>query len=95
MEGPTGTTPDGILDNAAAHILHRVRLEVKRPPSTDWEGLDPLAIGGLAACGGATGLRFVGHNNVDFPEVRLKVRDLRRLMREYQAEAHQPARWGA
>ncbi len=95
MEGPTGTTAEGILENAAVHILKRVPLEVRHPPSTKWESLDPLAVGGLTACGGATGLRFVGHNDVDFPEVRLKIRDLKRLIREYQAEAREPARWGA
>jgi hypothetical protein len=94
MEQPSGTTPDGILDNAAAHIFQRLQVEVKHPPSTKWEPLNPLAIGGLAACGGGTGLRFVGHNDVDFPEVRLNVRDLNRLIREYKAEAREPARWG-
>ncbi len=78
MEGPTGTTPDGILDNAAAHILHRLPLEVKRPPSTEWEPLDVLARPGLTACHGATGLKFIGSNDVEFTEVRLRIKDLER-----------------
>jgi hypothetical protein len=94
MEGPSGTTPDGILDYAASHILHHLPVEVKRPPSTKWEPLDPLAVGGLTVSGGATGLRFVGSNDVIFTEPRLKRKDLERLIREYEPQAHQPARFG-
>jgi hypothetical protein len=42
---------------------------------------------GLTACGGATGLRFVGRSDVVYPEVRVKARDLRRLIRAYKAQA--------
>ena len=94
MEGPTGTAPDGVLDNAAAHILHHLPLEARRSPSRKWEPLDPLALGGLTACGGATGLRFVGRSDVAYPEVRVKARDLRRLIRAYRAEAHPLASLG-
>jgi hypothetical protein len=105
MEGSTGTAPDGVLDNAAAHILHDLPLEARRSPSRKWELLDPLALGGLTACGGATGLgltacggatglRFVGQSDVAYPEVRMKARDLRRLIRAYQAEAHPLASFG-
>jgi hypothetical protein len=52
MEGPVGTAPDGVLDNAATHILHHLPFEVRRPPSRKWETLDPVALGGLTACGG-------------------------------------------
>jgi hypothetical protein len=105
MEGPVGTAPDGVLDNAATHILHHLPFEVRRPPSRKWETLDPVALGGLAecggatglgltACGGATGLRFVGRSDVAYPEVRVKARDLRRLIRVYRAEAHPLASFG-
>jgi hypothetical protein len=88
MEGPVGTALDGVLDNAATHILHHLPFEVRRPPSRKWETLDPVALGGLAECGGATGLRFVGRSDVAYPQVRVKARDLRRLIRVYRAQAH-------
>ena len=105
MEGSAATASDGVLDNAAAHILHHLPLEARRSPSRKWEPLDPLALGGLTACGGATGLgltacggatglRFVGQSDVAYPEVRVKARDLRRLIRAYQAEAHPLASFG-
>ena len=105
MEGPVGTALDGVLDNAATHILHHLPFEVRRPPSRKWETLDPVALGGLAecggatglgltACGGATGLRFVGRSDVAYPQVRVKARDLRRLIRVYRAQAHPLASFG-
>ncbi len=86
MEGSVGTAPDGILDNAAAHILHRAPVEVKRSPSTKWERLDPLAAGGLMECNGATGVKIVWRRDIAYPEARLKLRDLKRLIQQYRAE---------
>lgn len=87
MEGPTGTSPSGILDNAGTHILqNHLPLEVKRPPSTRWELLPDSEVGGLMVCEGATGLRQVERDAVKYTEPRLMRKDLARLIQEYRTQ---------
>jgi hypothetical protein len=88
MQGPTGTTPDGILDNAGTHIVQHLPVEVRRLPSTKWEPLPRSEVGGLMVCGGATGLRYVEHHDVVYTEPRLTRKDLARLIREYRGDVH-------
>jgi hypothetical protein len=87
MEDGTGCQED-VLDRAGQHILLSLPLEVKRPPSTKWEPLDPLSVGRLMVCGGAMGLKFHGSSSVAYPEVRLmRRRDLARLIGEHNARS--------
>jgi hypothetical protein len=73
-----------IFDNAAGHILEHVPLEVKWPPSTKWETLTKSEASQLMPCNDATGLRKILADEPICTEVRLRRKDLRRLIREYK-----------
>jgi len=89
FHGPTSEpTDDDVLMWTATHILEKVPLEVKKPPFRDtWEPLDPSEQRQLVVCIGANGLRRFDHDEVLYPDVRMKRKDLRRLIRQYRAEA--------
>jgi hypothetical protein len=83
----TGATPEELLDGVGHHIVEHCPLEVKRPPSTKWEPLPRDERNRLMARSGATGLGYVESADIRYPEVRLNQGDLKRLIKEYKADA--------
>jgi hypothetical protein len=87
FDSHSGASADEILDGVSHHILEYAPLEVKRPPSTKWEPLPQDEKDQLMGRGGATGFSRIGSNSVKYPEVRLKRKDLKSLIRQYKADA--------
>jgi hypothetical protein len=85
LEGHSGSP--NILDNAGNHILERVPLTVKRPPSTKRESLSRGEASQLMVCDDATGLRLILKDEAIYKEPRLNKGDLLGLIEEYRRDA--------
>jgi hypothetical protein len=70
------TSDDDILDYAGNILMHNAELEVRKLPSQKWEPFDRTLLSQMRACGGATGLRYVGDRIPHFSEVRMLPQDL-------------------
>lgn len=87
MEWKPNVTPDEILAWAATHIVEYLPVEVKRPPSRQWELLPESEKKRLMVCDGAVGLKYFDDDEPTYIEPRVQADDVEALVADYKQRA--------
>jgi hypothetical protein len=67
----SGKTEDGILDMAASTLAHYAPIEIRRPPSPNWEPFDLKHLSQMNFRNGAQEIGYVGEKPCQFSDPRI------------------------
>jgi hypothetical protein len=93
-EGHSGTTNE-ILDNVGMQILHNAQVRVRRAPSPKWEIFPKSELRRMGVCGGATGVRYWGRDEVYYSDPIVSKRDVARVTKHLKRNANFRSEWSS
>ena len=91
-EGHTGSS-DEILDNVGMQILHNAKVNVRRAPSPKWEIFPKSELSKMGVCGGATGIRYWGRDEIYYTDPTVSKRDVARVTKHLKRNANFRSEW--